>query len=117
MPRPVNPPGLNSPSDSASPRALCSALGSLWRKSFSVTSLLFYVITSLFPAACSHPSTPKSSTITFLLESSPTNLDPRYATDAQSQHIDGLLFSSLLQRDAQMKLQGDLAESWDTPDP
>ena len=117
MPRPVNPPGLNSPRDSAPPRALCSALGSLWRKSFSVTSLLFYVITSLFPAACSHPSTPKSSNITFLLESNPTNLDPRYATDAQSQHIDGLLFSSLLQRDAQMKLQGDLAESWDTPDP
>jgi peptide/nickel transport system substrate-binding protein len=82
-----------------------------------VTSLLFYVITPLFLAGCSHTSASDPSTLTFLLESNPTNLDPRYATDAQSQHIDGLLFSSLLERDAQMKLRGDLAESWDTPDP
>src|SRR3984957_15069570 len=94
------------------PRALCL-------KSFSgcllATSLLLYVITSLFSAGCSRTSASDPSTLTFLLESNPTNLDPRYATDAQSQHIDGLLFSSLLERDAQMKLHGDLAESWDTP--
>jgi peptide/nickel transport system substrate-binding protein len=58
-----------------------------------------------------------SSTLVFLLESNPTNLDPRYSTDAQSAHIDALLFSSLLQRDDQMNLHGDLAESWDVPDP
>jgi peptide/nickel transport system substrate-binding protein len=82
-----------------------------------VTSLLLYVITSLFFAGCSHTNASDPSTLTFLLESNPTNLDPRYATDAQSQHIDGLLFASLLERDAQMNLHGDLAESWDTPDP
>jgi peptide/nickel transport system substrate-binding protein len=54
---------------------------------------------------------------TFLIESSPTNLDPRFATDSQSQRIDGLLFSSLLERDDQMNLHGDLAESWETPNP
>jgi len=65
---------------------------------------------------CSH-SRPDPSSLTFLIESSPTNLDPRYATDAQSQRIDGLLFSGLLQRDAQMNLHGDLADAWDIPDP
>ncbi len=48
---------------------------------------------------------------------SPTNLDPRFATDSQSQRIDGLLFSGLLERDNQMNFHGDLAESWSTPDP
>ena len=72
---------------------------------------------SLFLAGCSHTSASDPSTLTFLIESNPTNLDPRYATDAQSQHIDGLLFSSLLKRDEQMNLHGDLAESWNTPDP
>jgi peptide/nickel transport system substrate-binding protein len=43
--------------------------------------------------------------------------DPRFATDGQSQRLDGLIFSSLLTRDAQMNLHGDLAESWNTPDP
>jgi peptide/nickel transport system substrate-binding protein len=68
-------------------------------------------------SGCSHgkPFDPRS--LTFVIESNPTNLDPRYATDAQSQHIDGLLFSSLLERDFQMKLHGDAAESWETPDP
>jgi peptide/nickel transport system substrate-binding protein len=82
-----------------------------------ITSLLLYVSTSPFLSGCSHAAIPDPSSLTFLLESNPTNLDPRYATDAQSQHIDGLLFSSLLERDAQMNLHGDLAEAWDTPDP
>jgi peptide/nickel transport system substrate-binding protein len=57
------------------------------------------------------------SSLTFLIESNPTNLDPRFATDSQSQKIDGLLFSSLLERDDQMNFHGDLADSWTTPDP
>jgi peptide/nickel transport system substrate-binding protein len=70
-------------------------------------------------AFCSSCASNASSTnaLTFLLESNPTNLDPRFATDAASQHIDGLLFSSLLERDAEMKFHGDLAQSWETPDP
>src|ERR1700739_1972958 len=99
MPRPVNPCLCSS----LCPR--CSDLRALCVKSFSffllIPSLLLYVITSLFLAGCSHTNASDPSTLTFLLESNPTNLDPRYATDAQSQHIDGLLFSSLLERDAQ----------------
>lgn len=81
-----------------------------------ITSLLLYAITSLFLTGCSSNATPDPSQLTFLLESNPTNLDPRYATDTQSQHLDSLLFNGLLERDPQMKLRGDLAESWETPD-
>ena len=58
-----------------------------------------------------------SGTVNFLIEASPTNLDPRIGTDAQSAHIDGLIFDSLVAHDAQMKIIPDLALSWDTPDP
>jgi peptide/nickel transport system substrate-binding protein len=68
-------------------------------------------------AGCGHSNSIGPSSLTFLIESNPTNLDPRFATDSQSQKIDGLLFSSLLERDDQMNFHGDLAESWSTPDP
>jgi peptide/nickel transport system substrate-binding protein len=76
------------------------------------------VISFLFlSTGCGHRDTYDPSSLTFLIESNPTNLDPRYATDSQSQRIDALLFSSLLERDDQMNIHGDLAESWSTPDP
>jgi peptide/nickel transport system substrate-binding protein len=83
----------------------------------SPLATFLFLLSSLLLHSCSAPPNTATSSLTFLLESNPTNLDPRFATDAQSQHIDGLLFSSLLQRDDQMNLHGDLAESWDTPDP
>ena len=67
-------------------------------------------------AGCSHTAKADRSTVTLLIESNPTNLDPRFATDGQSQHLDGLIFSSLVERDEQMNLRGDLAESWDALD-
>jgi peptide/nickel transport system substrate-binding protein len=82
-----------------------------------VTCLPFYFIASFCLASCSHSSHSDPSSLTFLIESSPTNLDPRFATDSQSQRIDGLLFSGLLERDNQMNFRSDLAESWSTPDP
>jgi len=71
---------------------------------------------SLFLAACSRQRTFDPSHIIFVIESNPVNLDPRYASDAQSQRIDKLLFDGLVERDSEMNLHGDLAESWDTPD-
>jgi peptide/nickel transport system substrate-binding protein len=56
-------------------------------------------------------------TVVFLIESMPTNLDPRIGTDAESQYLDSLLFSSLVQHDEKMNLVPDLAASWETPDP
>jgi peptide/nickel transport system substrate-binding protein len=57
------------------------------------------------------------NTVNFLIESMPINLDPRVGTDAQSQHLDGLIFDSLVSHDAKMNIVPDLAASWDTPDP
>jgi peptide/nickel transport system substrate-binding protein len=74
--------------------------------------LLLFVL-----AGCGHSHAVDPSSLTFLIESNPTNLDPRFATDSQSQKIDGLLFSSLLERDDQMNFHGDLVDSWSAPDP
>ena len=99
----------------------CSHLRATCVKSFSgpllIISLLLSLIASPFLSGCSHSTRTEPSQLTFLIESNPTNLDPRYATDSYSQRIDSLLFNGLLERDSQMILHGDLAESWDTPDP
>jgi peptide/nickel transport system substrate-binding protein len=55
--------------------------------------------------------------VNFLIESSPTNLDPRIGTDAQSEHLHGLIFDSLVARGANLNIVPDLATSWETPDP
>ena len=64
-------------------------------------------------AACSRK--PDPNTLVMIIESSPTNLDPRVGVDAQSERIDELLFDSLLRRDAHFNLQPWLAESWEIP--
>ncbi|MBZ5540613.1 MAG: ABC transporter substrate-binding protein [Acidobacteriia bacterium] len=81
-----------------------------------LTSLLSCVLTSLLLIGCARPAAFDPTSLTFLIEANPANLDPRFATDAQSQRIDGLLFSSLVERDGQMNLRGDLAANWETPD-
>jgi peptide/nickel transport system substrate-binding protein len=45
------------------------------------------------------------------IETSPTALDPRYATDAISERIDELMFDPLVRLDSQGGFTGDLAES------
>jgi peptide/nickel transport system substrate-binding protein len=84
---------------------------------YSLVLTFLFLAASLIPAGCSQKNSGDPSSLTFLLESNPANLDPRFATDTNSQRLDGLLFSGLLERDAQMNLHGDLAESWETPDP
>ena len=68
------------------------------------------------PTACRSPQR-DPHTLVFLIESSPANLDPRIGTDAQSQHIDELLFDGLVQRDSNFRFAPALAQSWDQPDP
>lgn len=60
---------------------------------------------------------PDPRTVTVLIESSPTNLDPRIGTDAQAERIDELMFDSLVKKDSQFNLRPDLATSWEMPDP
>ena len=86
----------------------------------SLRSCIFVLalIALLIPAACSRFSpTADPHTLVFLMESAPTNLDPRIGADAYSAHLDGLIFSSLVAHDAQMNVVPDLAEHWEIPDP
>jgi len=50
------------------------------------------------------------------LEGNPTNMDPRFATDAYSTRILSCLFSCLVRLDKSGGLVCDLAESWETLD-
>src|SRR4029079_2233143 len=67
-------------------------------------------------AGCSR-SRPHPNTLVMIIESSPTNLDPRVGTDAQSERISKLIFDSLVRRDEHFQLQPALAERWEIPDP
>src|SRR4051812_2275095 len=53
---------------------------------------------------------PDPNTLVMIIESSPTNLDPRVGLDAQSERIDELLFDALLTRDEHLNVQPGLAE-------
>lgn len=69
-------------------------------------------------AGCDPYSRPtQPGTLNFLIESAPINLDPRFASDAQSQNLDGLIFSALVAHDDKMSIIPDLAQRWETPDP
>jgi peptide/nickel transport system substrate-binding protein len=85
-----------------------------WRLS---VRLAHFLLGAFLLTSCSNSSPQDPRQLTLLIESNPANLDPRFATDGQSQHLDGLIFSSLVERDDQMVIHGDLAESWETPDP
>ncbi len=70
----------------------------------------------LFPfLSCSQPDDP--NTLVMIIESSPTNLDPRVGIDAQSERIDALIFDDLLDRDEHLNVTPALAERWEIPDP
>ena len=59
--------------------------------------LAFAALTAL--VAC-RPAPRDPNTVVVLIESSPSNLDPRIGLDVQSQRIDALLFDGLVARDA-----------------
>src|SRR4029077_19298902 len=68
-----------------------------------------------FPAlSCS--SKPDANTLVMLIESSPTNLDPRVGQDAYSERIDNLIFDDLLSRGDNLNVAPGLAERWEIPD-
>ncbi|MGH7825900.1 MAG: ABC transporter substrate-binding protein [Candidatus Binatia bacterium] len=71
-----------------------------------------------FSSACffSSPEDPAPGYLAIGIESQPTHLDPRYATDANSVRISGLIYNSLLRADANSQLQPELAESWEMTD-
>ncbi len=85
-------------------------------KYFRMAIFLFYVGGLLLPLlSCSQA--PDPDTLVMIIESSPTNLDPRVGIDGQSERIDELLFDALLTRDEHFNVQPGLAERWEIPDP
>lgn len=87
----------------------------IWAFVPSLFSLL--VISFVLTLSGCRAQPPDPNTVAVLIESSPTNLDPRIGTDAQSERIDELIFDSLVKKDARFNLQPDLAISWETPNP
>src|ERR1700761_8382515 len=86
--------------------------GSPMFERFRVLAALWIIVVL---AGCSSKR-PSPQTVTMLIESSPTNLDPRIGVDAQSQHISSLIFDSLVRKDAHFNLQPWIATGWETPD-
>src|SRR5665213_2237766 len=70
----------------------------------------------LFLAGC-HGAQRDPRTVVFLIESSPTNLDPRIGTDAQSERIFALMFDGLVDHDANFQFTPALATSWEQANP
>jgi peptide/nickel transport system substrate-binding protein len=85
-----------------------------WRAvpTWSLAVLALFLL-SLF--SCSDK--PDPNTLVMVIESSPTNLDPRVGLEAYSERIDELLFDDLCTRDEHFNVQPGLAERWEVPDP
>jgi peptide/nickel transport system substrate-binding protein len=98
-------------------RELGQKLSSVQTKSAIFALLAVLTITMLSAECTSTRRASDAGTVNFLIESMPTNLDPRIGTDAQSQHLDGLIYDGLVKLDSQMNIVPDLAERWEIPDP
>ena len=73
------------------------------------------LITLFLLPSCS--AKPDPNTLVMLIETSPTNLDPRVGIDAWSERTDSLIFDDLLSRGDDLNVAPGLAERWETPDP
>ena len=84
--------------------------------SIRMTILLLVTAGVVLPLlSCSQA--PDPNTLVMIIESSPTDLDPRVGIDAQSERIGELLFDALLTRDEHLNVQPGLAKRWEIPDP
>ena len=83
------------------------------RKKKSVGAV--FCLMTLFLLSCS--SRPDPNTLVMLIETSPTNLDPRVGIDAWSERIDSLICDDLLSRGDDLNVAPGLAEKWEIPDP
>lgn len=77
------------------------------------TLLLLAIVVPL--VSCAKKADP--ATLVMIIETSPTNLDPRVGIDAQSERIDNLIFDDLLSRGDDLNVAPGLAERWEIPDP
>ena len=70
-------------------------------------NLLFLFTLFISLAACS-PNNQNDKTIHFGLAQKPQNLDPRFASDAASEKMNNLIYSSLFYYDSNFKMQSDI---------
>jgi peptide/nickel transport system substrate-binding protein len=80
----------------------------------AVCSLITFAMISCLLACIGKPD---PNTLVMIIESSPTNLDPRVGVDAQSERIDNLIFDDLLSRGDNLDVAPGLAERWEIPNP
>jgi peptide/nickel transport system substrate-binding protein len=81
---------------------------------FSVIALILAGAFALL--SCSPDTSAETDTVTVAIDNGPTNLDPRVGTDAVSERLSQLIFSSLVKRNEAAQLEPDLATHWETPD-
>lgn len=82
-----------------------------------VRSLALLVALLCLTPLLSCSNKPDASTLVMIIESSPTNLDPRVGLDAQSERIDNLIFDDMLSRGDDLNVAPGLAERWEIRDP
>jgi ABC-type transport system substrate-binding protein len=90
---------------------------SLWGVTNGFRGALVFLLGGLTLPLFSCSQAPDPNTLVMMIESSPTNLDPRVGIDGQSERIDELIFDALLTRDEHFNVQPGLAERWEIPDP
>lgn len=81
---------------------------------------LCLVLLALGLAACGGAGSlpgPDQGVLRIALDSRPTNLDPRFALDANSSRIAQLMFNGLVRYDERSRVAPDLALSWEQPSP
>lgn len=87
------------------------------KNSMSIISRIL-IITIVVAVSCAGPSPTKPGPRRLVvgIENAPSNLDPRFATDAYSSRLADIIYSSLVKLDESGIFQGDLATSWDQPE-
>jgi len=79
-------------------------------------SRISLIVILLYVTQCTWVATPSLDTLIVGLSDSPVTLDPRFSTDANGQRVCDLIFSALVQLTPDLKISGDLAESWSYAD-
>lgn len=75
-------------------------------------TILKPVILFLLLVGCTSDEIPDNRTLVFAIESAPSTLDPRMATDANSQRLTQLIFNSLVRVGEDLNITSEAAESW-----
>ncbi|MFQ5458525.1 MAG: ABC transporter substrate-binding protein [Myxococcota bacterium] len=72
---------------------------------------------TLLAISCGGSSRPGTDVLVIAIESGPSTLDPRLASDAYSSRLSALISNGLMSQDRNGRLVPDLAERVETPDP